>query len=83
MYVLVGQTRWRRMRWYNFKLKDFEWRTVPESDEEALALLDGYPDCEAYAQVYREWRELGASITAALIRAGEAAEKRTSKTLSS
>ena len=41
MYVLVGQTRWRRMRWYNFKLKDFEWRTVPESDEEALALLDG------------------------------------------
>ena len=32
----------RRMRWYNPKLKDFEWREVPKTDEEALSLLDGY-----------------------------------------
>jgi hypothetical protein len=32
----------RRMRWYNPKLEDFEWREVPNTDEEALSLLDGY-----------------------------------------
>ena len=63
----------RQIRWYNPKLKDYEWRAVPESDEEALRVLDGYPGCEPYAAVYREWRGLGASIHAALARAGEAA----------
>ena len=63
----------RRMRWYNPSLGGFEWRDVPTSDEEALSLLDGYPDAEAHAQVYRQWRQLGASMMAALIRAGEAA----------
>ena len=62
------------MRWYNPKLGDFEWREVPHSDEEALSLLDGYPGCEPYAAVYREWRELGASIAVALMRAGEMAK---------
>jgi hypothetical protein len=65
----------RRVRWYNPKRAAFEWREVPKSDEEALALFDGYPGAQRHAAVYEEWRELGASTTAALIRAGEAAEK--------
>ena len=63
------------MRWYNPKLKGFEWRDVPNSDEEALSLLDSFPNCERYARIYREWRNLGASTTAALIRAGDVAAK--------
>ncbi|MGH3145863.1 MAG: hypothetical protein ACRDTR_08695 [Rubrobacter sp.] len=63
-----------RMRWYNPKLGSFEWREVPESDEEALSLLDGCPGGEHHAEVYREWRELGAEIKPALIRTGEAAK---------
>ena len=62
------------MRWHNPRLGTFEWREVPESDEEALSLLDGYVGAEAHAAVYEEWRRLGAGIMAALIRTGEAAE---------
>jgi hypothetical protein len=65
----------RRMRWYNPSLGRFEWREMPANDEEALALLDGYPGAEGHAAVYREWRELGATIMVALIRAGEAAKE--------
>ena len=65
-----------RMRWYNPKTRGFEWRSVPGSDEEALYLLEGLPAEQAFAErVYREWRWLGASVMAALIRAGEAAEQ--------
>lgn len=63
------------IRWYNPRLEDFEWRVTPKSDEEALALLDDHPGCERYAEVYEEWRALGAPIMAALIRAGEAAKE--------
>ena len=63
----------QRIRWYNPKLETFEWKEAPKSDAEALALLDDHPGCERYAEVYKEWRALGASIIAALIRAGEAA----------
>ena len=63
------------MRWYNPRLDTFEWREVPESDEEALSLLDGYTRAEAHAAVYEEWRRLGAGIMSALVRAGEAAEE--------
>ncbi len=69
---LVAQ---RRIRWYNPKLENFEWREAPKNDEEALSLLDLYPSCERYAEVYEEWRALGAPIVAALIRAGEAAKE--------
>jgi hypothetical protein len=31
------------MRWYNPALGGFEWREVPESDEEALSALEGSP----------------------------------------
>jgi hypothetical protein len=62
------------IRWYNPKLRDFEWREVPKTDERALELLDGSPYSPICARIYREWRELGASIGAALMRAGEAAK---------
>ena len=90
---LLAETGWRvadtekrslveqpRIRWYNPQLGNFEWREVPKSDEEALALLDNHPRCKRYAEVYEEWRALGAPIMAALIRAGEAA-KEESKTV--
>lgn len=62
------------MRWYNPKLEDFEWRRVPESDEEALSVLEGSPYTPTCTETYLEWRALGAGIMAALIRAGEAAQ---------
>ena len=64
------------VRWYNPTLQDFEWREVPTSDEQALKAIAGSyhsPDC---VNTYREWRQLGASIGAALIRAGETAKER-------
>jgi len=64
-----------QVRWYNPALEDYEWREVPQSDEEALSLLEGSPHAPMCTDSYREWRELGASITAALIRAGEAARE--------
>jgi hypothetical protein len=64
-----------RIRWYNPRLNTFEWREVPESDEEALQLLVGSPYSATCTQTYREWRQLGASIGAALMRAGEAAKQ--------
>jgi hypothetical protein len=65
-----------RIRWYNPKLEDFEWRTVPRSDEEVLKLLEGSPYSPTCKETYAEWRQLGAPITVALIRAGEAALRR-------
>jgi hypothetical protein len=62
------------MRWYNPMLGDFEWREVPQTDEQALEMLDGSAHSPVWAETYREWRELGASIQAALIRAGEVAK---------
>ncbi len=61
------------MRRYNPKLEDFGWREVPNTDEEAHSLLQGYAGAEGHAAVYEEWRRLGAGVMAALIRAGEAA----------
>ena len=72
MGVLEGA---EHVRWYNPKLEDFEWKEVPESDEEALSLLEDSPYTPTCTETYRKWRELGASITVALIRAGEAAEE--------
>ena len=61
-----------RIRWYNPKLDDFEWREIPKCDEEALSLLEGSPYSPTCMETYQEWRGLGSSIAAALIRAGEA-----------
>ena len=65
-----------RIRWYNPKLEDFEWRRVPRSDEEVLKLLEGSPYSPTCKETYEEWRQLGAPITVALLRAGEAALRR-------
>jgi hypothetical protein len=67
--------RHNRIRWYNPRLNTFEWREVPDSDEEALSLLEGSPYSATCTQTYREWRQLGAAIEAALMRAGEAAKE--------
>jgi hypothetical protein len=64
-----------QIRWYNPKLEDFEWREVPPTDEQAFKLLDDSPYSATCTQTYRDWRELGASIAAALMRAGEAAKE--------
>jgi hypothetical protein len=64
--------RQKRIRWYNPTLGGFEWREVPKSDEETLSLLEGSPYTPICTDTYRQWRALGASITVALIRAGEA-----------
>jgi hypothetical protein len=64
----------RQIRWYNAMLEDFEWREVPQSDEEALSLLEDSPYASTCTETYWEWRRLGSSITVALIRAGEAAK---------
>jgi hypothetical protein len=62
------------IRWYNPTLDDFEWREVPQTDEQALETLGGSPHSPACTETYREWRNLGASIGAALMRAGETAK---------
>jgi hypothetical protein len=64
-----------QIRWYNPALEDYEWREVPTTDEQALEVLQGSPYSETCTQTYSEWRQLGATIEAALIRAGEAAKE--------
>ena len=64
-----------RMRWYNPKLEDFEWMEAPKSEEEALSLLEGSLYSPTCTDTYWEWRQLGAGIPVALIRAGEAAKE--------
>ena len=71
----LAVTQAGRVRWYNPKLVGFEWREVPASDDEALAVLAGSPHTPVCTETYREWRALGVSIAAALIRAGEAARE--------
>jgi hypothetical protein len=47
-----------QVRWYNPALEDFEWREVPQSDEEALSLLEDSPYTPTCTDTYRQWREL-------------------------
>jgi hypothetical protein len=71
---LVSMEHHSPIRWYNPKLEDFAPLEVPTTDEQALEALGGSPHSPACTQTYREWRELGASIAVALMRAGEAAK---------
>jgi hypothetical protein len=64
-----------QMRWYNPSLRGFEWRGTPEGDEEAQAILEESSRSRLYIEVYWRWRNLGATVTASLIRAGEAAKE--------
>jgi hypothetical protein len=63
----------QRIRWYNPKGGSFEWREVPKSDEEAISLLSSSSYTQSCTDTYWYWRKLDASITAALLRAGEQA----------
>ena len=56
-------------------LGDFEWREAPVSDEDALSLLEGSSGGLSCVEVYWEWRKLGATVMASLIRAGETARE--------
>jgi hypothetical protein len=47
-----------QMRWYNPSLRDFEWRSAPDSDEEALAILKDSSRSQLCVEVYWEWRNL-------------------------
>ena len=47
------------MRWYNPKGGSFEWREVPKSEEEALALLSDSSYRPSATDTYRYWRRLG------------------------
>jgi hypothetical protein len=67
--------RHSQIRWYNPTLEDFEWRAVPRTDDQAFKVLDGSPYSATCTQTYREWRQLGASIGATLMRTGEAAKE--------
>jgi hypothetical protein len=62
-----------RIRWYNPVLGDFEWRVAPETDEEALALMEESTEPQVCIDAYREWTKLGATVVASLVRAGETA----------
>jgi hypothetical protein len=69
----------QRIRWYNPKSESFEWREVPKSDEDALSLLNSSAYTHSCTDTYRYWRKLDATITAALLRAGEQAIEERSK----
>ena len=64
-----------QMRWYNPSLRDFEWRSAPDGDEKALAILKDSSRSQLCAEVYWDWRNLGATVMVSLIRAGEAAKE--------
>ena len=63
----------QRMRWYHPKDRTFEWRVVPKSDKDALSLLRSSSYSQSCTDTYLYWRKLDATITAALLRAGEQA----------
>ena len=64
-----------QMRWYNPSIRDFEWRSAPDGDEKALAILKDSSRSQLCVEVYWDWRNLGATVMVSLIRAGEAAKE--------
>jgi hypothetical protein len=62
-----------RIRWYNPALGAFEWRVAPETDEEAMTLMEEAPEPRICVDAYWKWRNLGATVVASFVRAGEAA----------
>jgi hypothetical protein len=59
-----------RMYWYNPRTRCTETSRVPETDEEALALLEGDLNTMAFAAEYERLRETGMGIEQALIFTG-------------
>jgi hypothetical protein len=68
-----------RMRWYNPRLEDFEWREVPKNEQEALSLLDGSFVPQHVRLFIASGGSWGASITVALIRARQLGKKRSTR----
>ena len=63
--VAEASVAWQgRMRWYNPGLWGFEWREAPRGNGEALAPSEGCRSGELCAEVYAQWRGLGASDVA-------------------
>ena len=58
------------MYWYNPKTRCTETICAPETDEEALALLEGDLNTMAFAAEYERLRETGMGIEQALIFTG-------------
>jgi len=61
----------QRILWYDPKGESFEWTEVPKTDEDALSLVSSPFYTHSCTDTYLYWRELDATITAALLRAGE------------
>jgi hypothetical protein len=60
------------MYWYNPKTRSTEQRSTPETDEEALNLLDGNLYSEAFVMEYERLRGAGMDIEQALVFTGHA-----------
>jgi hypothetical protein len=63
------------MRWYNPSLRGFEWRSAPEGEEVAQAILSESSRSRLYIEAYWSWRNLGATVMASPILVGEAAKE--------
>jgi len=61
----------QRILWYDPNGEGYEWMEVPKTDEDALSLLNSFPYTCSSTDTYLYWRKLDATITAALLRAGE------------
>lgn len=60
------------MYWYNPKTRSTEKRVTPNTDEEALNLLDGDPSSVALVMEYEKLRGAGMDIEQALVFTGHA-----------
>jgi hypothetical protein len=58
------------MHWYNPKTRSEETRPAPETDEEAVCLLEGDLNSEAFIRQYEELRGSGMDIEQAMIFVG-------------
>ena len=60
------------MYWYNPKTRSTEERSTPKTDKEALNLLDGDLNSEAFILEYEKQRGAGMDIEQALVFTGQA-----------
>ena len=58
------------MHWYNPKVGKVEDVRAPSTDEEALEMLSGHPDSDAFVERYVVLREEGMSVEQALVFVG-------------
>jgi hypothetical protein len=58
------------MYWYNPTTQTSERVDAPSTDEEALDILTGYPDCAQFVKEYIKLRDSGTPIEPALVLVG-------------